>query len=98
MGQQVQDVVKTEPEGEANEERLATQTWKKTAAGAIGKALKGLTGGVAQGTVDERKSWTLQQIPRSDLGIEACTIQEDKNNAGRLAWGVGHQKGFKSSP
>ena len=44
VGQQVQDVVKKKPEGEANEERLATQTRKKTAAGATGKALKGLTG------------------------------------------------------
>ena len=92
VGQQVQDVVRTEPEGEANEERLAAQTRRKTAAGATGKALKGLTGGVAQGTVDERKSWTLQQIPRSDLGIEACTTQEDKKEAGRLASGGGDTK------
>ena len=63
VGQQVQDVVRTEPEGEANEERRTAQTRRKTAAGAAGKALKGLMGGVAQGTVDERKSWTPSKFP-----------------------------------
>lgn len=92
VGQQVQDAVRAETEGEANEERLATQTRKETAAGATGKAFKGLTGAVAQGTIDERKSWTLQQIPRSDLGDQACTTREERKDAGRLAWGGGDTK------
>ena len=75
-----------------DEERLAIQTRKKIAAGAICKAFKGLTGGVAEGTADERERWTLQQIPRSDLGTEACTTQEDNKVAGRLAWGGGDTK------
>ena len=87
VGQQVRDEVKKGSDGEANEERLVTQSRKKTVAGATGKVLKGLTGGVAQGTGDERKSWTLQQVPRSDLGAEAWTTQENNTAAGRLAWG-----------
>ena len=89
-------MLRTEPEGEANEERLAAQTRRKTAAGVTGKALKGLTGGVAQGTVDERKSWTLQQIPRSDLESGACTTQDDKKNAERLARGGGTKKASRA--
>eukprot|EP00971_Amphidinium_carterae_P075461 1490943-Amphidinium_carterae.1 len=43
--------------------QLAARTRTFVAQGAVSKAVQGLLGGVAEGTVDERRHWTASMIP-----------------------------------
>ena len=56
-----------------------------TARGSISKAMQGLVGGAAQGSVDFRKNWTTALIPRSSGGGTHPTIAKCAE-AARVAW------------
>ena len=71
---------------EEAEGRAAKQ---KTVAGAVSKAMKGLVGGVAEGTVAEREQWTADLIPRSQVAGTPCTTPDEERDARECAWGAG---------
>lgn len=62
---------------------------QQTAAGATIKAVKGLVGGVASGTPEEREAWAADLIPRSGLPTVPCTHPSEANAAKECAWGGG---------
>ncbi len=72
-----------------SEERRGQRARQKTAAGAVSKAMKGLVGGVAPGTAEERSQWTSDLIPRSTVVAGPCTSPEECAAAAECAWGAG---------
>ena len=72
-----------------SEERKGRAARRAAAAGAVGKAVKGLVGGVATGSAAERARWTADLIPRSAINGSPCTRPEEATEAGTCAWGAG---------
>ena len=70
-------------------ERRAKAVRHKVAAGAIGKAVQSLLGGVADLTTDERASWTRELIPRSSDAARAQIGPQETSDAMAHAWGGG---------
>ena len=73
--------------GMDDEERLAKATKSKAIAGAPGKAIKGLVLGVEQGTVEMRRSWACDLIPRAER--PTSTSEAEMLSARLASWGAG---------
>ena len=76
LGQRVESDRLKCKESLVDEERLGKATRCKAIAGTIGKAIKGLVGGVQEGSADERRKWTHDLIPRSGQQHEALSSAE----------------------
>ena len=87
LGQQAETTRKSSSAAKVDqdEEKLGKRARVTTAAGAAGKALKGLVGGLAAGTAEERARWTASLIPRSALAAGPCTSHAAAACA--FAWG-----------
>ena len=70
-------------------ERRAKAVRHKVAAGAVGKAVQSLLGGVADFTADERASWTRELIPRSSDVARAPIGPQEAADAMAHSWGGG---------
>ena len=77
-------------------ERRAKAVRHKVAAGAIGKAVQSLLGGVADLTADERASWTRELIPRSSDAARAPIGPYETSAAMAHAWGGGDPDAARS--
>ena len=78
-------------------ERRARAVRHKVAAGAIGKAVQSLLGGVADLTTDERASWTRELIPRSSDAARAQIGPHETSAAMAHAWGGGDPDAARSA-
>ena len=67
-----------------------------TGRGSISKAIKGLVGGIAQGSADCCGNWTTAPIPRSS-GIGTHPTSVERAYAARSAWGGGCYKLARSA-
>ena len=72
------------------EEKKGRKARQLTAANAVGKVLKGLVGGVAAGSPEERAQWTADLVPRSETtGDGPCSREAELIAAQECAWGGG---------
>ena len=74
------------------EERRGKRARQQAAAGAKSKAVKGLVGGVATSTPEEREQWTADLIPRSVAEHGPLTTEQEKEAARECAWGQGEYR------
>ena len=75
---------KTQPQ---TDEQRGKRACALTAWGSISKAMKGLVGGVAQGSEDCRRNSTTTLIPRSSgIGTHPTSAKVRRGGANRLEW------------
>ena len=80
-----------------DEERRGKQARVQCAVGSRSKAMKGLVGGVANGSSDEKQRWAESLIPRSDEPIHACPGITERTAAAGHAWGKGSRREAKAA-
>ena len=81
-----QGPARTELQGDEHKGAKARQ---QTAAGAKSKAVKGLVGGIATGSPEQRASWTTELIPRSETSAGPFARPDEHDAAKQCAWGQG---------
>ena len=79
-----------------DEETKGRTTRRKTAKGAVSKAMQGLVGGVAPGTEEERTLWTAALIPRSEAHGGPTTSADEARDARECSWGGGDVRRAKA--
>ena len=73
----------------ASEEAKGKRANRLTAANAVSKAVKGLVGGVATGSTEEREEWTIDLIPRSTVPNGPCASASELDASRACSWGSG---------
>ena len=86
--QQLETSARTSAELHGEEQRGA-KARQQAAAGAKSKAVKGLVGGLATASPEQRATWTAEMIPRSDRTEGPCATPAEHEAARACAWGGG---------
>ena len=82
---------------EDDDERLCKRAREQTAIGTRSKAMKGLVGGVANGSAEEKRQWTESLIPRSSDVTIAHQDHAEIAAARMQAWGKGDANAAKAA-
>jgi hypothetical protein len=81
----------------SDEENKGKRACVQTAAGSVSKAMKGLVGGVAEGSANEREPWARSLIPRSENTQLAASADDERREASAVAWGKGDFRAAKAA-
>ena len=87
--QQSEDQARATPARQNGEERRGARAKQQAAAGAKSKAVKGLVGGLAAASPEQRQRWTEEMIPRCQRASGPRATAEEANEARACAWGGG---------
>ena len=90
-GQQAETERKEAPKagGTVNEEAAGRRARARVEAGAIGKAIQSLVGGMAAASPEQRKAWAEELIPRTEDAATTHPTQPEEVDAAACSWGAG---------